>query len=50
MLPFVLVADGEDVALVCDVNNVETKPKASHDVNKLTELPLSKHMQAVSEW
>jgi hypothetical protein len=50
MLPFILVSDGEDVALVSDVNNVEDKPKTGHDVNRVTELPLSKHKQATSIW
>lgn len=51
MLPFELVADGEVIALVSDVNRLDDKPKANHDVNKaLTELPLSKHRQANSAW
>jgi len=63
-LPFEVVADGEMVfvaygvnklpsvplALPHDVNRVKNKPKARHDVNKLTELPLSKKKQAQSTW
>ena len=49
LLPFELVADGEAIALVCDVNSVLESPKARHDVNK-GELPLSKHRQAASQW
>ena len=34
-LPFVLVSDGEDIALVCDVNSVNDKPTPSPDVTGL---------------
>jgi len=47
MMPFELVADGEVIALVHDVNKAT---KASHDVNKLEELPFSKGKQAKSRW
>jgi len=59
-MPFELVADDEVIALVYDVNKLDNKvlaishdvnivkpeSKANHDVNKLTELPLSKKRQA----
>ena len=34
MLPFEVVADGEVIFVACDVNKLNPKPKASHDVNK----------------
>ena len=34
MLPFEVVADGEVAFVAYDVNRLEEKPKASHDVNK----------------
>ena len=40
------MADGEAVFVAYDVNRVVETPKANHDVNKLTELPLSKKRQA----
>ena len=59
-LPFILVSDGEDIALLSDVNRpvqpiasthdvnrLSSDPVPSHDVNKpMTELPLSKKRQA----
>ena len=48
--PFEVTGDGEVVLVVYDVNKLEGKPKASHDVNKLTELPFSKRKQAKSDW
>lgn len=47
-LPFELTADGEVIAMVTDVHNLEDKPEASHDVHKLAELPFSKSRQASS--
>ena len=35
MLPFEVVADGKIIFVACDVNKLNPKPKASHDVNKL---------------
>jgi len=37
MLPFEVVADGEVIFVACDVNKLNPKPKATHDVNKLTD-------------
>jgi len=37
MLPFEVIADGKVIFVVCDVNKLNTKPKASHDVNKPAE-------------
>ena len=64
--PFEVMADGEVSLVVYDVNRVNDKPEASHDVNrenpwgkletkpcdvnKLIELPLSKQRQATSRW
>ena len=48
--PFEITDDGEAALVVYDVNKLEGKPKASHDVNKLTELPFSKRKQAKSNW
>ena len=50
MAPFEITDDGEAVLVVYDVNKLDGKPKASHDVNKLTELPYSKGRQAKSNW
>jgi len=37
MLPFEVVADGEVIFVACDVNKLNPKPKATHDVNKLSK-------------
>ena len=34
MLPFEVVADGEVIFVACDVNKLNPKLKAAHDVNK----------------
>lgn len=52
-LPAELVADGEVIAILIsphDVNKLEGKSKASHDVHKLAELPFSKSKQASHSW
>ena len=40
MLPFEVIADGEVIFVACDVNKLNPKPKASHDVNKPRLSPL----------
>ena len=50
MTPFEITDDGEAVLVVYDVNKLDSKPEASHDVNKLTELSYSKTKQARSRW
>ena len=59
-MPFELTVDGEVIGIVydvdnlpqvatasaCDVDRVNQALKAKHDVDKLTELPLSKKRQA----
>ena len=50
LLPFQITSDGEVVAVVLPVHDVNKLGKASHDVNRVTkpmaELPFSKKAQA----